>query len=322
MVSIIIPVYNGECYLEQCKRCLQKQTFKDLEVVFVDDGSKDDSLKKLYDIKEDLSQYLIQIFHQENKGNSAARNIGIELAVGEFITFMDQDDYLEDDYIEILYRNIEDNDIIVSGYNRTKLNGRILRKVCLNDGEWAKFLNISTWGKIYRKEFIEINEIRFLDVVKGEDVYFTLKAYSKTTRIKTIPYVGYHWIDHDKSVTNTIHTQISESTSILYMLDKIYPELSGSKNITDNLVEYYFIKAVIYDLLSTVKGNEKCKIDDLYNQLFCWLNVHFPQYAENVNISFFKPKGELFATRFVIKCFFILKRMNLLLFFLHWYSRV
>lgn len=321
-VSIIIPIYNGENCLEQCKMNLQKQTFKDLEIVFVDDGSKDSSLEKLYHMKEELAQYTVRIFHQENKGISSARNAGMELADGEFITFMDQDDYLEADYVEMLYRNIGHNDIVVSGYNRTKTNGKVMRKVSLGDEEWAKFLNVATWGKMYRKEFIEHNEVKFLNVVKGEDVYFTLKAYSKTSRIKVIPYVGYHWIDNDKSVTNTVYTQINESTSLIYLFDKIYPEIKDSKYITDNLVEFFFIKAVVYDLLSTVKGNENCKIDVLSDSLFSWLDEHFPKYFDNKNISFFRPKGEIPATRFVVKCFFLLKRMHMLPLFLHLYSRI
>lgn len=321
-VSIIIPIYNGEKFLEQCKKCLQKQTFKDLEIVFVDDGSKDNSLEQLYQTKEELAGYNVRIFHQENKGISSARNVGMELSDSEFITFMDQDDYLEADYIETLYRNIGHNDIVVSGYNRTKMSGKVLKKVSLGDGEWAKFLNVATWGKMYRKEFIEHNEIKFLDVVKGEDVYFTLKAYSKTSRIQVIPYVGYHWIDNEKSVTNTVYVQINETTSLIYMLDKIYPEIINSKYITSNLVEFFFIKSVVYDLLSTVKGNEKCKIDALSDSLFGWLNSHFPKYNENIYISFFRPKEEILATRFVIRCFFLLKRVHLLPFFLHLYSRI
>ena len=321
-ISIIIPIHNGEKFLEQCERSLQKQTFKDLEIVFVDDGSKDNSLEKLYQMKEKLAEYTVRIFHQENKGISSARNVGIELSSGEFITFMDQDDYLEADYVETLYRNIGHNDIVVSGYNRTKMSGKVWKKVSLGDGEWAKFLNVASWGKLYRKEFIKHNEIKFLDVVKGEDVYFTLKAYSKTSRIQVIPYVGYHWIDNEKSVTNIVYVQINETTSLIPMLDNIYPEVINSKYITDDLAEFFFIKSVVYDLLSTVKGNENSKIDALSDRLFGWLDSHFPKYMENTNISFFRPKGEIPATRFVIKCFFLLKRMHVLPCFLHLYSRI
>lgn len=321
-ISIIIPIYNGEDCLEQCKRCLLEQTYKDLEIIFVDDGSKDGSGEKLERMKEELEPFSVQVFHQENKGISSARNVGMELAKGEFITFMDQDDYMETDYIETLYQNIGHNDIVVSGYNRTRVSGKILRKVSLGNGEWAKFLNTATWGKLYRKEFIERYKIRFLNVVKGEDVYFTLKAYSKTPRIRVISYVGYHWIDHEKSVTNTVYTQINESTSLIHLFDQLYPEIKDSEYITEDLIEFYFIKAVVYDLLSTVKGKEECKIDALSDKLFDWLDTHFPEYYKNRNISFFRPYGEMPTTRFAVKCFFLLKRMHMLPVFLHLYSKV
>lgn len=321
-ISIIIPVYNGEVYLEQCKKSLIEQTYKNLEIVFIDDGSKDTSLLKLQCMVEELKPYIVQVIHQNNKGISATRNKGISLASGIFITFMDQDDYIEPDYIENLYQNIGQNDIVVSGYNRTSLNGKILRKVSLKSGEWAKFLNTATWGKLYRKTFLEYHKIYFLDVVKGEDVYFTLKAYSNTSYIKVIPYVGYHWINHEKSVTNTVYTHINEYTSLLHLFERLYPEISDSKYIAGDLVEFYFIKAVVYDLLSTTRGEEKNNINRLADELFGWLKEHFPDYDKNSNISFFKPKGERPVTRFVIKCFFLLKRAHMLSVFFHFYSKL
>lgn len=321
-VSIIIPIYNGAAYLDQCKKSLLEQTYKDLEIIFVDDGSRDGSLEKLYHMKSELRIYTVQVFHQENKGIASARNAGMDLATGEFITFMDQDDYIEPDYIETLYRNVEQNDIVVSGYSRVKLGGKILRRVSLGKGEWAKFLNTATWGKLYKKEFLVKYNINFLDVVKGEDIYFTLKAYSNTSRIRIISYVGYYWIDHENSVTNTIYTQISKSTSLLPLFDRIYPEIKDSEYIMDELIEFYFIKAVIYDLLSTVRGKDSGEINTLSDGLFQWLEIHFPNYDRNKNISLFRPKGELLKTRFIIKCFFLLKRMHMLSIFMNLYSRM
>ena len=120
MVSIIIPAYNAEKYIEQCIDSIISQTYKNIEVIIVNDGSTDNTLAicEKY-AKEDKR---IKIVKKKNEGVSKARNDGIKIATGKYIMFIDSDDYIDDDYIEIMHKNIVEKkaDLVVSNYTRDK----------------------------------------------------------------------------------------------------------------------------------------------------------------------------------------------------------
>lgn len=112
MISVIIPVYNVEEYLERCVNSVLKQTYNDLEIILVDDGSTDNSGKICDELKNKDDRIIV--IHKENQGLSASRNIGIEKATGEYITFVDSDDYILEDMYETLYKNLIRNDADIS----------------------------------------------------------------------------------------------------------------------------------------------------------------------------------------------------------------
>ena len=105
LISVIVPVYNVEKYLPQCLNSIINQTYKNIEVVLVDDGSTDDSGNICEEYKKNDERIIV--VHQKNSGLSAARNVGIEISTGEYITFIDSDDYISPDYIENLYSALE-----------------------------------------------------------------------------------------------------------------------------------------------------------------------------------------------------------------------
>ena len=107
LISIIIPVYNVEEYIEQCIQSVINQTYKKLEIILIDDGSLDKS-GKICDAYADRDKRII-VIHKENGGLSDARNKGIDIASGEYITFVDSDDYVEDSFIEDLYTTLINN---------------------------------------------------------------------------------------------------------------------------------------------------------------------------------------------------------------------
>ncbi len=114
LISVIIPVYNGSRYLHNCYRCLKEQTYSNLEIIFVDDGSKDNSLELLQEYSVEDSR--IVIIHQDNKGVSAARNIGMAQAKGEYISFFDVDDIIHSDFFEKMLQDaISSNADIICG---------------------------------------------------------------------------------------------------------------------------------------------------------------------------------------------------------------
>lgn len=172
-ISIIIPIYNGEHFIEQCINSIEKNNFSSTEIICINDGSTDDSLKRLLKLKKQFDNLII--INQKNKGIAAARNKGIELSRGKYIFFIDQDDYIDDDYIQTFYQKIIDlkADVIIGGYKRVNNKGKIIYKMLPKIGKLGSLLIISPWAKIYRKDFIDKNKIRFLNHSIGEDVFLT-----------------------------------------------------------------------------------------------------------------------------------------------------
>ena len=118
LVSIVVPVHNVECYIERCLKSIRQQTYRNLEIILIDDGSTDNS-GKICDKYAKIDKR-ITVIHRKNLGPSGARNIGIEIANGVYIAFLDADDFIRIDYIEILYRLIKHNDaeIAICNYIR------------------------------------------------------------------------------------------------------------------------------------------------------------------------------------------------------------
>ena len=170
-ISIIIPVYNVEKYLAECLDSLINQTLKDIEILCIDDGSKDNSLEILneYAAKDDR----IKVFAQKNSGPGAARNLGIQHAKGEYLTFVDSDDWLKENAMEVVYNcAIEKNTdmLFFSGINYYDefYQETVFLKNVIVDKELINFENsyrsclglpVSTYGKLYKTEFLKKNNI-------------------------------------------------------------------------------------------------------------------------------------------------------------------
>lgn len=322
-ISVIIPVYNGSKYIIRCLESLRKQTYREYEIIIVNDGSTDDSLKLVQAYKEKyLNELDMFIYDQENAGIAKTRNKGIVHSTGEYIVFSDQDDYMEEDYLEKLFEAIWKNqaDIVVTGYNRVSKTGKIKRNVPIANSEWGKFLNIAPWGKIFRKSFIIENGLTFLDVKKGEDIYFTVNAYCLTNKVVAMPYVGYNWVDNEVSVSNTLHKEIGAESSIIPLLDKLFESVKGQQCIPRKQLEYFFIKSVIYEMLYCSRGKRRSDVKLLYDRLINWLDEKFPNNINNELVKFTAPEGEMWYTRVVIKIFWILRNLHMAKLFLEIYS--
>ena len=193
-VSVIIPIYNVEKYLPRALESLVNQTFKDIEIICIDDGSTDRS----GDICESFAftDDRIKVIHQENKRAGAARNAGLAVATGKYIAFMDGDDWLHPNFLEVLYRLCEENqcdiaqcgfsmvwsekDITVADYCEAvivKGTDMAIRNYLASDG-WR---NILVWSKIYRRELL--SDIKFPYEKWHEDEFFTYKALWKANRV-------------------------------------------------------------------------------------------------------------------------------------------
>ncbi|OUM57602.1 glycosyltransferase family 2 protein [Piromyces sp. E2] len=186
-VSIIIPVYNTGPYLKRCLKSAIKQTLKEIEIICVDDASTDTSLSilKIFQRRDPR----IKVVHlDKNQGPSTARNKGLELATGEFLGFMDSDDYADEQYFENLYNQAGDYDVITGEYVRStnKSNSYIHMKHKRHHG--------SLYDSIWRREFINKHNVKFnVNRWKGEDVRFRKDCYKFKPKILKLPDQGIYY---------------------------------------------------------------------------------------------------------------------------------
>lgn len=202
-ISIIVPVYNAEQYLERCLDSVLKQSIEEFELILVNDGSNDNSLYICQKYAAEDSR--IKIIDQDNTGVSSARNKGLSIATGEYITFLDADDWLSNQYLEKLLASMESNeaDCVCAGYYIVKKWGRrqVVRYIehVYSSEELVKefphfFRTVATapWGKLYKKSIIDQFNIKFpKEIPYGEDTIFNLAYYAKCNILVTITNVLY-----------------------------------------------------------------------------------------------------------------------------------
>lgn len=186
-ISVIIPVYNTEKHLKKCLESVINQSLSDIEIICVNDGSVDNSLNILEEYARLDSR--IVLINQENKGVSRARNIALKLAGGEYIAFLDSDDWFENNALETAYEEIKRNtaDILLYGANifidnkfSTNSNTKLIKKIMTGKGTITDFinLNIVVWDKLFRTNFLKENKILFPEeIVIAEDGIFCLLAH-------------------------------------------------------------------------------------------------------------------------------------------------
>lgn len=218
LVSVIVPVYNVEAYIGKCIDSILSQTFTDFELLLIDDGSSDNSLKicRQYESKDPR----VRIFFQKNSGPSKARNLGIVEAKGKYVTFVDSDDYVDSDYLLELTKY--DSDLVSSGFKlwyakddrteyksydhffyATKEDHNI--NLAIEEGEF-KYLLAGPCCKLYKKSILLKYNILFDEsLTYGEDHLFNLRYLQYTQDLVLIPYAGYVYTHYDKlSLTNRI----------------------------------------------------------------------------------------------------------------------
>jgi glycosyltransferase involved in cell wall biosynthesis len=219
LVSIIIPVYNSEKYLGRCIDSVLSQTYSHIEVVLVNDGSTDGSslICERYAVKDSRVNFI----NQENKGVSAARNLGLRVAKGDYVGFIDSDDVVDSEmYKDVMEIAIKHNLEVVStnyyGYEIGNINYEIIRndipydKVIYNEqvkkyfvqSYYAGFLGIipSTWTKVYCLSFLKENKIFFDEKLKrAEDYWFNFNVFLKASRVFAIDKAYYHYYKNEGS---------------------------------------------------------------------------------------------------------------------------
>lgn len=318
-ISVIVPVYNGEEYLARCLNSLVNQSFRGLEVLAIDDGSRD----KSYDIIRSFEKRYpdtLRAFTHSNRGVAKTRDRGMALASGEYIMFVDQDDYIDSDYCERLYSAAQtgDFDIVISGFKRPGSGGRIINKnVTLTESPYAKYICPGVFPKLHRASFLKKYQIKAFHTVYGEDIGFVLHEYAVTNKIKIVEnYAGYNWFYNQASVSNTLHKQLLTVLPMhLIMLNKI-----KSYDTKTPEHEYYTLQTVVAYLLWAGRTASKKDFLVAYTQVCDWLYSNYPNLRKNKYIHF-GPPGAPPLNRIAISAFMLIDKLHCMRLFALIYCR-
>lgn len=215
LVSVVIPVYNCQSYIEKCIRSLLNQKYEQIEIIAVDDGSTDASADIIRNIQTDNSR--IRYFYQDNSGPGKARNKGIEEAKGKYLLFVDSDDYVSDDYIVDLVECAEKNraELTIAGYTLVYENKNTEKVVVPRkykqhiSEEWAYRIS-SCWARLYLRDFWIQNRLAFHEerTARAEDVPIVLFTNAMAKNISIVKNAGYYYFQHQGSAMNDIKRKV------------------------------------------------------------------------------------------------------------------
>ncbi|MDR0942507.1 MAG: glycosyltransferase [Holosporales bacterium] len=270
-LSVIVPIYNAEKYLKDCLDSLINQSFRNMEIILVDDGSTDNS----YDICKEYSELddRITIIRQKNQKQGAARNRGMEAATGKYVGFVDSDDYVDLNYFETLIKAARKHnaDMTVSSVVKIKNNKRKTKWRFKTEetfcSDFDKFIvcsqnkNLSPWNKIYKKEFLEKYKIKFPEGVFFEDGLFTVKAVHYANRFVSVPNVVYFYRKNPNSTINSKQTEKHKTDAVNAKKEILKFIREHNVNIPPHSI--HFTKSMIKALgipIYSVKENIKYEI--------------------------------------------------------------
>ena len=231
LVSIIIPLYNVEQYVEVSLKSAFNQTFADIEYILVDDCSTDETMEVVDRLIAECSRRnsVKVIYHEKNGGLSAARNTGMKYANGNFIFFMDSDDEIVPDCIEKHYEALKGNDADFTIANIRLEGAKSIHIKPISD-EVKRMWNVSACNKLYRRRFLKENELTFQEDLLHEDILWSYKVVSKAKEAALVTEATYVYKIHQGSITTSKNSK-RKIDSLLYILNVLMNEWNSGKTI-------------------------------------------------------------------------------------------
>lgn len=295
LISIIVPVYKTEQYLDRCVESIVSQTYKNLEIILVDDDSPD-NCPQMCDAWAEKDNR-IKVLHIENKGVANARNQGLDVATGDFIGFVDSDDYIEPDMFETLLNNLTDNnaDISLCGYQINEEENAVanlrmvtpldaMKLICMGDYKYGVL-----WNKLYKKDVIK--HIKMPDFVCCEDLIFNYYVFKNAQSIVECDSKLYHYFQNEDSI---VHSNFSINSFDAVKSKELM--LSNEKNAE---LEKYAVRGLIsssFVFLSQVVQYNKC------TEKYDYLRNYIKEYKSEILRSDLYSKSEKIKAVILILC--------------------
>lgn len=316
-VSVIVPVYNCKKFIRKCLCSVIKQSYSNIELIVIDDGSTDGSdkiIKNVINHKNDII-YIRQI----NSGVSIARNKGIQCATGKYLLFLDGDDYIGKDYILHLIKEAEksQSELVIGGYLKVDSDENIIEKVVPNKyipfehEEWAYRIT-AVCSRMYKREVWDRYGIRYEEGVRGEDVPISLFFNRICKNISIVKEAEYFYVQHADSITHNFrglrNIKLPYKT-IELMLSKLENmSCTNSKDFFE-LGVMRFLTQCVFDI---GRGASDEKLYELCTYVKVIMERYFPFYWKNKKAAVFSNLEIPLIHKLEVKIFMILVRLNLL----------
>ena len=269
LISVIVPVYNVENYLERCMTSVLNQTYKNLEIILVDDGATDSSSKMCDEYARMDSR--VRVIHKANGGLSDARNAGLSIATGEYIGYVDSDDWIELDMYERMYEAcIEHNaqlaecryaseykdKTVLGGKDKTlPLTREELLKIYISGHNEYVIYN-SVWSKLFKKELVD--GMQFPKGRNSEDIMYTTKAFCKLEKAVYIDSCLYHYVlDREGSIMNVARGERMFKDEIPFWREHISHIRENVSNEFADLAAYYFWRRLLFYFIDMKNSNNE-----------------------------------------------------------------
>lgn len=286
MISVIVPVYNVEKYLERCVKSIAAQTYKDIEILLIDDGSTDKSGKMCDDFQQTDSR--IKAFHKQNGGLSDARNYGIEHSAGEFISFVDSDDYIDEKMLETLHRLITENDAdlavcsamdVFEGKEVTQV--KEIKEFNLNKVESYKYMLRgdgipSACNKLYKRQ--TVGDVRFPVGKLYEDGFFTPQILKRVEKTAVTSKPMYYYFRRADSITTKPFRK--GDLDVIEAYDKCVKQV---KELCPEALPYaeFRYRNAYFNVLDKMLMRDDCKEIPEYKQVVKYLKKHTAQIVKD-----------------------------------------
>ena len=309
--SIIVPVYNVEEYLEKCLDSLVNQKYNNYEIIIVNDGSSDNSEKIIEKYKNKYKK-LIKSYNKKNGGLSSARNYGIKKSTKEYLLFVDSDDYIELNTLEVLNKELLKNnsDIIVFNYNAIYKNYNVVINTFNNNIKdiSKKYLigNPSACNKLVKKELLIKNKIEFPEGLYYEDLATTPKFIKYTKNISFINEALYNYLVRDNSITNK--SNYNKKMDDIFKVCKSIKEELNNKYFEE--VEYIYIEHLLRNAsLRFISYKKYEKVKEIRNII----KKDFPKWNKNKYYkNYYSKKQKIMCNLIMNKMYFIINLIKII----------
>lgn len=295
LITVIVPVYNVENYLSKCIESIMEQSYKNLEIILVDDGSNDNSLaiRNSFSQKDDR----VKVYHTKNLGLSNARNVGLDHANGEYVTFIDSDDYVHKDMIKTMINKIGNADLVICNYEKvlSDSNEQISQdQACLKDEYWSPeqfwqhyyWRNLHVfccvaWNKLYKLKLF--NNVRYPISMIHEDEYIINNLINNCQKIKVIKDSLYYYVQRQGSIMHNAYRGYFEIAEAFLGRCSSFHEYHSNNIIEENLNEIPRLLALGFN-----EAKNQNNVNEKYNLLRKKYNFFLKQYLrKNFSIKLY-----------------------------------